>query len=305
MGHGGRQVRVPADLLKGNERGSVSGNPRRVAEFSWSQLRRSARLNGATDLALTFADYIDARNRGMRRFSQLTDKTIEMVCEMESVAAAPVSFIRPASMAVALSTGGYGRPVRHNFVNDIGDYAKYALLRALCASGKPTMRSGCHLVSDRARRTQQQRTQALSSSHGRMGPSRPGSARQDEADRKQPAGSGSAQPEPDRSRASYLPAPRTSPNPYLTYWEPLGSACRSVPPGLSVRVRRWPTAIWCSLIRTMGLKFGLYPSPHHSQASTRRWLKLPRCLTTAPALCCISMAAGRPGQCRERVSAHK
>ncbi len=45
-------------------------------------------------------------------------------------------------MVVALSTGGYGRPVRHNFVNDIGDYAKYALLRALCASGQPTTRLG-------------------------------------------------------------------------------------------------------------------------------------------------------------------
>lgn len=32
--------------------------------------------------------------------------------------------------------------MRHNFVNDIGDYAKYALLRALCASGPPTMRLG-------------------------------------------------------------------------------------------------------------------------------------------------------------------
>jgi hypothetical protein len=45
-------------------------------------------------------------------------------------------------MAVALSTGGYGRPVRHNFVNDIGDYAKYALLRALCASAQPAIRLG-------------------------------------------------------------------------------------------------------------------------------------------------------------------
>ncbi len=88
-----RRSGLPADLLKGNERGSVSGNPRRVAEFSWSQLRHSARLNGATDLALTFADYIDARNRGVRRFSQLTDETIEMIYEMESVAAAPVSFV--------------------------------------------------------------------------------------------------------------------------------------------------------------------------------------------------------------------
>jgi adenylosuccinate synthase len=88
-----RRSGLPADLLKGNERGSVSGNPRRVAEFSWSQLRHSARLNGATDLALTFADYKDARNRGVRRFSQLTDETMEMIYEMESVAAAPVSFI--------------------------------------------------------------------------------------------------------------------------------------------------------------------------------------------------------------------
>jgi hypothetical protein len=30
--------------------------------------------------------------------------------------------------------------VRHNFVNDIGDYAKYALLRALCANGQATIR---------------------------------------------------------------------------------------------------------------------------------------------------------------------
>jgi adenylosuccinate synthase len=88
-----RRSGLSADLLVSNERGSVSGNPRRVAEFSWSQLRQSARLNGATDLALTFADYLDARNRGARRFSQLTDWTIEMINEMESVAAAPVSFV--------------------------------------------------------------------------------------------------------------------------------------------------------------------------------------------------------------------
>ena len=32
--------------------------------------------------------------------------------------------------------------VRHNFVNDIGDYAKYALLRALCASSQGTAHLG-------------------------------------------------------------------------------------------------------------------------------------------------------------------
>jgi adenylosuccinate synthase len=88
-----RRSGLAAGILKDTERGSVSGNPRRVAEFSWSQLRRSARINGATDLALTFADYIDARNRGARRFSQLTGETVEMIYEMESVAAAPVSLV--------------------------------------------------------------------------------------------------------------------------------------------------------------------------------------------------------------------
>jgi adenylosuccinate synthase len=88
-----RRSGLQADLMKEAERGSVSGNPRRVAEFSWAQLRNSARLNGATDLALTFADYIDARNRAARRFSQLAEETIDFIREMETVAAAPVSLV--------------------------------------------------------------------------------------------------------------------------------------------------------------------------------------------------------------------
>jgi hypothetical protein len=45
-------------------------------------------------------------------------------------------------MGVGLSTDGYGRQVRHNFVNDIGDYAKYALLRAVCTGAGESMRLG-------------------------------------------------------------------------------------------------------------------------------------------------------------------
>jgi adenylosuccinate synthase len=84
---------LPAQLLKDTEHGSVSGNQRRVAEFSWAQLRHAAWLNGATDIALTFADYLDVRNRGARRLSQLTEETTGFIHEMESVAAAPVSLI--------------------------------------------------------------------------------------------------------------------------------------------------------------------------------------------------------------------
>jgi adenylosuccinate synthase len=84
---------LDASVLTSTELGSVSGNPRRVAEFSWTQLRESARLNGVTDLALTFADYLDVRNQHARRFGQLTPKTTAFIAEMETVARAPVSLI--------------------------------------------------------------------------------------------------------------------------------------------------------------------------------------------------------------------
>lgn len=79
--------------LRSNEKGSVSGSKRRVAEFDWELLRRAAELNGATDIALTFADYLDARNGNARRFDQLTTETIHFVDEIERVGGAPVSLI--------------------------------------------------------------------------------------------------------------------------------------------------------------------------------------------------------------------
>lgn len=56
-------------------------------------LRKSASLNGPTDIALTFADYLSIKNRDARRFEQLTDETIRCIQEVERVAAAPVSRI--------------------------------------------------------------------------------------------------------------------------------------------------------------------------------------------------------------------
>ncbi len=52
----------PTDI-KEAEVGSVSGRLRRVREFDWAQVRRSALLNGPTDIALTFADYLGKENR--------------------------------------------------------------------------------------------------------------------------------------------------------------------------------------------------------------------------------------------------
>jgi len=50
-------------------------------------------LNGPTDIALTFTDYIDATNRDARRFEQLSAPTIRFIEEIEAVAAAPVTLI--------------------------------------------------------------------------------------------------------------------------------------------------------------------------------------------------------------------
>jgi adenylosuccinate synthase len=84
---------IPVEEIKKIEVGSVSGNQRRIAEFDWEQLRRSAAINGATDIALSFSDYISIENRQARRFEQFTDETRAFVADVERVANAPVSLI--------------------------------------------------------------------------------------------------------------------------------------------------------------------------------------------------------------------
>jgi adenylosuccinate synthase len=64
-----------------------------VAEFDWTQLRRAAEINGATDIALTFADYLDAQNDEARRFDQLTEDTIRSIEEIGRVAGTQVTLI--------------------------------------------------------------------------------------------------------------------------------------------------------------------------------------------------------------------
>lgn len=81
------------DEIEKTEIGSTTGRPRRVGEFDWDLIRRAALLNGATDVALTFADYISVKNGGAHRLEQLTPETIGMVEEVERVAEARVSLI--------------------------------------------------------------------------------------------------------------------------------------------------------------------------------------------------------------------
>ena len=76
----------PKNSLSKKEKGSVSKKLRRVSEFDWALLRKAASLNAPTDLALTFADYLNIKNEAARRFEQLDGGTIQFIEEVEKVA---------------------------------------------------------------------------------------------------------------------------------------------------------------------------------------------------------------------------
>ena len=79
--------------LKKREITTTTGRDRRVGEFDWEQFRRACSLNAPTDLALTFADYLDGDNENARRFEQLSPNAIRFVEELEGVGGANVSLI--------------------------------------------------------------------------------------------------------------------------------------------------------------------------------------------------------------------
>ena len=84
---------LPLSELKTTEITTTTKKQRRLGEFDWEQLRRSSLLNGPTDIALTFVDYIDAKNRHAYRFEQLTAPTLRFIEEIERVSGRPVSLI--------------------------------------------------------------------------------------------------------------------------------------------------------------------------------------------------------------------
>src|SRR5205085_2436435 len=88
-----RRSEIPVRELYRKERTSTTKRERRVGEFDWALLRKAASLNGPTDIALTFADYITIKNRSARRLEQLSEETIQFIEEVERVTAAPVSLI--------------------------------------------------------------------------------------------------------------------------------------------------------------------------------------------------------------------
>lgn len=88
-----RRSGIPVEELNKREITSTTKRERRVGEFDWDLVRTSAFLNGPTDIALTFADYVNKKNEDARRFEQLTEETIRFIDEIERVTSAPVSLI--------------------------------------------------------------------------------------------------------------------------------------------------------------------------------------------------------------------
>jgi adenylosuccinate synthase len=88
-----RRSEIPLKKLKKTEKTSTTNRDRRVSEFDWALLRKAAALNGPTDVALTFADYLHKSNEDARRFEQLNPEDIQFIEQVERAAAAPVSLI--------------------------------------------------------------------------------------------------------------------------------------------------------------------------------------------------------------------
>lgn len=79
--------------LKKLEKTTTTNRQRRLAEFDWKQLRHSSVLNGPTDIALTFVDYLNVKNRNAYRFDQLSLDTVRFIEEVERVSGVPVNLI--------------------------------------------------------------------------------------------------------------------------------------------------------------------------------------------------------------------
>ncbi|MBD3779230.1 MAG: adenylosuccinate synthetase [Micrococcales bacterium] len=108
------QERSGVPDAQSSEFSSVTNEQRRVAEFDWTMLRRSAELNSATDVALTFADYISVENRNAYRYEQLTGPTLQFVEEVESVSGAAVSLIATSFLERGIIDRRTWRASRHH-----------------------------------------------------------------------------------------------------------------------------------------------------------------------------------------------
>jgi adenylosuccinate synthase len=98
IGEGAGMPEEEIERLTERERTTVTKRIRRVTSMSVRGLRDAARSNGATQLVLTFAEYIDWEARYAKTWSELPRSVKTRIETMEAATDCPV---------VAVSTGGY------------------------------------------------------------------------------------------------------------------------------------------------------------------------------------------------------
>lgn len=84
---------VDADTLRQREKTTTTKRLRRVSEFDWALLQKAISLNGPTDIALTFVDYVSVKNANALRYDQLTPETRSFIETVESTTSVPVTLI--------------------------------------------------------------------------------------------------------------------------------------------------------------------------------------------------------------------
>jgi adenylosuccinate synthase len=82
-----------ADSLTKKELTTVTKRLRRVFTFSLQQLREAAAINGATKIALNFANYIDWQVFGVNEHDKLTPKVRQFIDMVEDECDLPVTFV--------------------------------------------------------------------------------------------------------------------------------------------------------------------------------------------------------------------
>jgi adenylosuccinate synthase len=82
-----------ADSLLKKELTTVTKRLRRVFTFSMRQLKEAATINGATKIALNFANYIDWESFGVNEYENLTPKVRKFIADIEDECDLPVTFV--------------------------------------------------------------------------------------------------------------------------------------------------------------------------------------------------------------------
>jgi len=87
----GEVAKRAGDTRDISEKTSVTKTVRRVATFSWEGLKRACMINRPTEIALTFADHIDA---SVYEKESLTSKVEDFITRIEYASGIPVGIIK-------------------------------------------------------------------------------------------------------------------------------------------------------------------------------------------------------------------